>query len=394
MPRSSLFPGAPDPAPAFDASAFVHALSSWFQREQRDLPWRRSENARDPYRVLVSEVMLQQTTVAAVVPFYDRFIERFPTLQVLAGAEIDDVLPLWAGLGYYSRARNLHACAREVVEKHGGAFPRELAQVLALPGVGRYTAGAVTSIAFGAPSAIVDANVARVLSRVRLVEGDIKAPATLSRVWAESERLISTAHAEGIAPWSFNPAMMELGALVCRPREPICEACPVAQWCAARSVNRQRELPHTAPKAQPTKLFDACVFATREVGGPVQVLVRQRPHAPGAWWRGMWELPRLTIARGEPRTEEEARSRLQQWLRDKLEIEAQVGLRAASLKHGITTFDVSLDCFHAQAQVLAERADVSWATWDEIEQLATPSPMRRLLRRLRDEQKTAQRSLF
>ena len=162
------------PSETFHRAAFARDLSAWFLQSQRILPWREAENARDPYRVLVSEVMLQQTTVAAVVPFYQRFLARFPTLQVLAAASVDDVLPLWAGLGYYSRARNLHRCAQAIVEHHNGVFPRALESVLALPGIGRYTAGAVTSIAFDAPNPIVDANVMRVLARVRLIEGDLE----------------------------------------------------------------------------------------------------------------------------------------------------------------------------------------------------------------------------
>jgi A/G-specific adenine glycosylase len=151
---------------SFNQKQFAKVLSAWFQTAQRDLPWRHEANAHDPYRVLVSEVMLQQTTVTAVIPFYNRFLERFPDTQSLAAADLEEVLPLWAGLGYYSRARNLHACASAVMEKHGGIFPTTLKEVLALPGIGRYTAGAVLSIALDQKVPIVDANVARVLSRV------------------------------------------------------------------------------------------------------------------------------------------------------------------------------------------------------------------------------------
>jgi A/G-specific adenine glycosylase len=245
-------------------------------------------------------------------------------VQVLAAAEIDDVLPLWAGLGYYSRARNLHAAARAVAENHGGVFPRDLEQVLALPGVGRYTAGAVTSIAFDAPSAIVDANVARVLSRLRAIEGDVKSPAVLANLWEEAEACVEAATRAEQKPSAFNPAMMELGALVCRAREPDCPRCPVAQFCEARAQGRQHELPQIAPRRAPTPLSDACAFAVRIEAGEEQVLVRQRPHKPGLWWRGMWELPRTTIGKGE-----DARSALGRLLRDEMQLPAHVEGKAA-----------------------------------------------------------------
>ena len=389
-PRAMNKPRPTTPEP-FDRADFARNLCAWFSAQQRDLPWRREENARDGYRVLVSEVMLQQTTVAAVVPFYLRFLERFPSVQVLAAAEIDDVLPLWAGLGYYSRARNLHAAARAIVEKHGGIFPRELPQVLALPGVGRYTAGAITSIAFDAPSPIVDANVARVLSRVRAIEGDIKAPGTLAQVWDESARLVEAAERAGLKPSAFNPAMMELGALICRPREPLCPSCPVAEHCLARAQSRQNELPHQKPRQKATLLCDACAFAVRVEDGAERILMRRRPHEPGLWWRGMWELPRTTIAQSET-----SQSALQRLLRDELKLQACVAQSAplARLKHGITRYEVALDCFEASVEEFEERPDVRWVSWDESRDLAVPSPMRRMMEMLQKQRDSGQRSLF
>ena len=377
--------------PAFDRSGFARDLCAWFASQQRDLPWRREENARDGYRVLVSEVMLQQTTVAAVVPFYNRFLERFPNVQVLAAAHIDDVLPLWAGLGYYSRARNLHAAAQAIVEQHNGIFPRELAPVLALPGVGRYTAGAVTSIAFDLPSPIVDANVARVLARVREIEGDIKAPGTLAQVWGESKQLIESAHQAGLMPSDFNPAMMELGALICRPREPLCPSCPVAEHCSARAQNRQSELPHQKPREKATLLFDACALAVRVEDGEEKILMRRRSHEPGAWWRGMWELPRTTIAEGET-----SQSALERLLSNELGLQFCVSDKAplARLKHGITRYEVALECLEASVESFEERPDVRWVSWDEARELAVPSPMRRMMEMIEKQRGLGQRSLF
>jgi A/G-specific adenine glycosylase len=392
MKRSTSLLPAPTPSTwkdTWDRAAFARDLCAWFSQHQRDLPWRRPENARDGFRVLVSEVMLQQTTVAAVIPFYNRFLERFPTLQVLAEAEIDEVLPLWAGLGYYSRARNLHAAAHAIVQNHGGVFPRELPQVLALPGVGRYTAGAVTSIAFDAPSPIVDANVARVLSRVRAIEGDIKSPATLSQIWSESQKVVEAAVEAGHKPSEFNPAMMELGALICRPREPLCEQCPVAPHCLARAQNRQDELPHQTPRAALKYLRDACALAVRVVDGHEEILMRQRSHDPGAWWRGMWELPRTTVNDGET-----PQSALEQLLRE-LDVEARIEEKPLhALKHGITKYEVALECFETHAQVLEEREDVRWVAWEEAQTLAVPSPMKKMMEAVRRKRAAGQQTLF
>ena len=366
-----------------DYAAVVRALSAWFVPAQRDLPWREAINARDPYRVLVSEVMLQQTTVAAVVPFYRRFIERFPNVQTLAQAEIDEVLPLWAGLGYYSRARNLHRCARVVIEQFGGEFPRQLSKVLSLPGVGRYTAGALTSIAFDAPNPIVDANVARVIARVEAIEGDIKAPANQKVLWREAAVWVRTAHQNGIAPSQLNPSIMELGALICRPRDPDCPRCPIASWCAARKQNRQRELPHFAPKAAFTELFDACAFireppqSTLRCDSPdeARVLLRQRSHEAKIWWRGMWELPRITR-----REEESAPAALKRLMSEEFGVEATIGARLKTVRHGVTTHRITLDCHAVEWNGLIEESRARWFSSHEIEALAIPSTMRALLK--------------
>lgn len=251
-------------AKPLDAAQFARVLAAWFQTAQRDLPWRRAENARDAYRVLVSEMMLQQTTVAAVVPFYQRFLARFPDVKTLAAASIEDVLPLWEGLGYYRRARMLHACAREVCEKYDGVFPRDVARVLALPGIGRYTAGAVSSIAHEIAAPIVDANVARVFARIFLIEGDTKSGGAQSELWKRATQIVEAAHANDVSPATVNPALMELGALLCTPRAPRCESCPVQNWCGAFAENRQSELPFVAPRRAPIELLDVCVFARYE----------------------------------------------------------------------------------------------------------------------------------
>jgi len=190
------------------------ALLDWYRANRRDLPWRRT---RDPYAIWISETMLQQTRVETVIPYYERFLERFPDVAALADAESDDVLGAWAGLGYYSRARNLQAAARQIAERHGGRVPDDVEALRALPGIGRYTAGALASIAFDRPEPIVDGNVARVLARVKGIREDVKQPAVVKRLWEEAARL-----ARGPAPGDLNQALMELGATVCVPGEPRC----------------------------------------------------------------------------------------------------------------------------------------------------------------------------
>ncbi len=248
-------------------------LLAWFVREKRDLPWRRTG---DPYRIWISEAMLQQTRVETAIPFYERFLERFPTVEALAGAEEDSVLAAWSGLGYYRRARALRAAAQAIVERHGGRFPDEVEALLELPGIGPYTAGAVASIAFGRPEPLVDGNVTRVLSRVFGVDG----ARTEQRIWSLAKELVSQRD-----PGNWNQALMELGALVCLPRDTRCDRCPIAALCVARKEGRVEELP--APRARPTTIaVDAVVLAASKDG---RWLLERRP-AKGRM-AGMWQLP-------------------------------------------------------------------------------------------------------
>lgn len=352
---------------AFPYSTFARRLTRWFATAQRDLPWRATQNARDPYRVLVSEVMLQQTTVAAVIPFYQRFLERFPDIRTLASAEIDEVLPLWAGLGYYSRARNLHAAVRFVMEKHSGRFPENFEEVLALPGVGRYTAGAVCSIAFDQKTPIVDANIMRVLARVLCLEGDIKSGANQKRLWRESEKLV----AASTHPALFNPAMMELGALICTPKKPECKACPVSKFCCAFQKDRQNELPQFAPKKEKKQLHDLCLF----IGDEREVLLRQRTpqNTERSWWHGMWELPRTTVAEGESTSQALRR------LMEKLQIEGEPGGKLKTLKHTVTVHSITLECYEVTTSQSSFTSGELFE-WDETRQLAIPSTMKKLLK--------------
>lgn len=231
-------------------------LLRWYGKAKRDLPWRRNST---PYRVWVSEIMLQQTTVAAVTPKYEAFLRRFPTLASLAGAEEDEVLKHWAGLGYYSRARNLRLAARSVVAAHGGEFPSAFDAVLALPGIGRYTAGAILSIAFQKPFPLVDGNVIRVFARLFGLKGRAKDPAFAAKIWLIAERLVPAKR-----PGDWNQALMELGATVCTPDSPSCGACPGARRCVALKKGLQDELPLPEAARKPVAVRWTCLWIEKD----------------------------------------------------------------------------------------------------------------------------------
>ena len=266
---------------------FRRRLLDWFRRSRRDLPWRRT---RDPYRIWLSEIMLQQTRVAAVLPYYRRFLRRFPTLRALAGARTEQVLRLWAGLGYYSRARNLHRAAKQVLAEHDGRFPRKLGAALELPGIGRYTAAAVLSIAYGAPHAVLDGNVARVLARLEAMPGDPRA----SRRWRHLQSLAQELLAPR-APGDWNQAMMELGATVCTPRAPRCDACPVSRWCRAYQMGIAEKLPLARSKRAPVRVRIAAAVLLDRSGRTL--VVQDSAGDDGALFSRMWQFPAVRVSR-------------------------------------------------------------------------------------------------
>jgi A/G-specific adenine glycosylase len=252
----------------------VDALGLWYDHAARDLPWRRT---RDPYAIWVSEVMLQQTRVETVVPYYQRFLRSFPSVGALAAASQEDVLHHWSGLGYYRRARQLHLAAAEVVERYAGELPRDVSQLRTLSGVGEYTAGAIASIAFGKRAALVDGNVARVLSRLFGIEDDMATARGRKRVWSVVRELVPRDR-----PGRFNQALMELGATVCAPKRPRCDACPVARHCRAHLDGRVHELPRMAARKAPrTERFDAMVVSHR---GALLLAQREDDGRFGSLW--------------------------------------------------------------------------------------------------------------
>jgi A/G-specific adenine glycosylase len=278
-------------SPRRDDARFAAELVAWFQRGARELPWRTA--ARDPYAVWISEVMLQQTRVETVIPYFERFLARFPTTRALADAAEADVLALWSGLGYYRRARALHATAREVVERFGGALPASADALRALGGVGPYTAGAVASIAFDLPEALVDGNVARVLARVEAIDAAIDGAAGRRLAWEAARRRVPL-----VGAGRYNEALMELGATVCTPRAPRCEACPVAKRCRANIDGRVDELPKTTPKRAVKLVELTCAVLVKGA----RVLLGQRARA--GLFAGLWEPPMVearTLAAARPK---------------------------------------------------------------------------------------------
>jgi A/G-specific adenine glycosylase len=334
MPRMPRLRSPSDLAiPARRKRALSRRLLAWYARCRRDLPWRRS---RDPYRVWVSEIMLQQTQVATVVPYFERFVARFPSVHALAAADEHEVLRWWEGLGYYRRARQMHLAARRIMTEHGGEFPRDLETIERLPGIGRYTAGAIASIAFDLPAPILEANTARLFSRLVGFPGDVGSTTGKQSLWSVAERILPLRDCG-----TFNQALMELGSLVCTPREPNCDACPLAGWCVAFARGWQQKIPHARPKPASQPVREAAVVLCR--GG--RVLLRRR--SPHERWAGMWDFVRFPITGDLGATAGT----------DLLgQIHARVGLSVnrprqfATLKHGVTRFRITLDCYLATAR--------------------------------------------
>ncbi|MGL4651002.1 MAG: A/G-specific adenine glycosylase, partial [Caldilineaceae bacterium] len=329
---------APD---GIDAPAdLARTLVAWHAAHQRDLPWRTTRaGTRDPYTVLVSEIMLQQTRVEVVVDYFRRWMARFPTLAALAAADQDAVLKQWEGLGYYARARNLHRAAQALVAQHGGTFPQSRAALLALPGIGRYSAGAILSLAFGQAEPLLDGNVTRVLTRLADIAAPIEATATRNRLWAMATALVMAADAGDAG--MFNEALMELGATTCTPRSPRCLLCPVAASCRAQIAGTQEQRPVRMPKKATPHYEVAAGVIWQGQPGQSHLLLAQRP-ADGLLG-GLWEFP------GGKREPEDADlpATLRREIREELAIEILVGEPIVVVPHAFTHFRITLHAFHA-----------------------------------------------
>lgn len=332
----------------FAAEEASRRLLAWYGCEGRELPWR---NTRDPYRIWLSEVMLQQTTVAAVIPYYERFLECFPNIEALASAPLDDVIALWAGLGYYSRARNLHRAAIQVVEEFDSCFPDELKPLMSLPGIGRSTAGAILSIAFDKPVPILDGNVRRVLVRLFAWQEDPRSSVAEKQLWLWAEALtpLESSH-------DYAQAIMDLGATVCTPRDPACGECPLQQFCLAFDKDLASSLPRPRSK-KPVPVRNQVAVIVRSQEG---TLLRQRP--PEGFLGGMWELP-VTDLDENHSPEPVAQSLL-----------VELGLRGelveiSRVKHAYSHFKLDLTVFSADVvygECAAEGAGYRWIPEEEM----------------------------
>jgi A/G-specific adenine glycosylase len=348
-------------------ATFGQRLLKWYDRHRRDLPWRvplGHAGSPDPYLVFVSEAMLQQTQVATVIPYFHRFIQRFPSFDALARADEQDVLRLWQGLGYYSRARNLQAAAKRVIESHAGELPRSAQDLQLLPGVGRYTAGAVASIAFDCRAPILDGNVIRVLCRLDRIETDPRDKPTQVRLWARAKEILPARRCG-----DFNSALMELGATVCTPRQPKCLLCPVREHCEAQSAGVQERIPPPR-KAKETPLLRRQVLCVRRDD---RYLIERRP-AQGRW-AGMWQF--VTMAQDQRPTVALSRKHLG----FELTKPAPIG----EVTHGLTHRRYEFDVFACDA--VGEVPDVAprrWVTLAEIDAYPLPRPHVKVLGMLRD----------
>jgi len=340
------------------AAAVAPALLAWYGRARRDLPWRRSQ---DPYRIWVSEVMLQQTQVERVKEFFVRFIDRFPTVDALAAATEHDVLRLWEGLGYYRRARQLHAAAKAIVADHGGEFPRTVAELRSLPGIGRYTAGAIASIAMGLPEPIVEANSRRVIARLSGYAERLDGPGGDEPIWQVAATLVPQQH-----PGRFNQALMDLGAMVCTPDRPLCQACPLAECCTAKRTGRVTEIPVKAQRRAVKAIRETAVVVRR--GNRVLVVQRE----PGEWWEGLWDFPRVAVAaRAAPRAIQQS---------------AFLGglacggtSRLGRFTHSVTHHRITLDVMACEAGRAGRAAQGRrWVTVGGLAALAMTAPGRRI----------------
>ena len=331
------------------------ALLGWYDRHRRNLPWRVPAGVRpDPYRVWLSEIMLQQTTVATVGPYFDRFVTRWPDISALAAASLDEVLQLWQGLGYYARARNLHACARAVVKRHGGVFPDEPAALRALPGIGNYTAAAIAAIAFDRRTAAIDGNVERVVSRLYAVHEPF--PAVKPQLRALAAALVPQERAG-----DFAQALMDLGATICTPRRPRCVLCPWRTCCAAAASGRTEELPARAEKPERPLRYGVAFWLTRPDGA---VLLSRRPEK--GLLGSMIEIP-STPWRAEPWTLAEAvglAPAVSEWLP-----------LPGTVRHGFTHFRLELAMLTGQGV-----ADGIWSRLDRLGEHALPTLMKKVAR--------------
>ncbi len=344
----------------------ARAALLWFDKHQRDLPWRKNKSR---YRVWISEIMLQQTQVSTVIPYFRRFVVRFPGVRALAAADEAEVLRLWEGLGYYRRARQLQQAARIIVERHGARCPDTLDEWLALPGIGRYTAGAILSISDDQRLPILEANTIRLHSRLLGLRGDPRSAASLERLWEFAESVLPARRAG-----EFNQALMEIGSQVCLPRDPDCPRCPLRGLCAAHEQRSVHLIPRKAPAVKPTRVRQVAVVIRRGD----RILMRQCES--GQRFAGLWDVARFDLTSGHrladvPRT-----------IHEQTGLTLVLGKRQFTLRHGVTRFQIDLHCYAAsrvQGRLRLRSDSVwKWVSLDALTQLPLNVTARRIVERL------------
>ncbi|WP_251552008.1 A/G-specific adenine glycosylase [Neobacillus muris] len=351
-------------------NAFQQDLLTWFEREQRDLPWRKD---KDPYKVWVSEIMLQQTRVDSVIPYFNRFIDWFPTIEDLAEADEDKVLKAWEGLGYYSRVRNLQSAVKEVKEKYNGEVPKSPEEISGLKGVGPYTAGAILSIAYGLPEPAVDGNVMRVLSRILLIWDDIAKPASRKVFEKAVRELIS--HED---PSAFNQALMELGALICTPTSPSCLLCPVREHCHAFEEGVQEQLPVKTKKTKTRHVQLASAILMDEKG---RFLIHKRPES--GLLANLWEFPNIELQHPLQFEREAVKQQFSQSLHLEVHLEKIIGQIEHVFSHLIWNIEVYAGKISAS---VPENEDWKLVTTEQIQEFAFPVPHQKMFKLYQDSQ--------
>ncbi|MFO1063509.1 MAG: A/G-specific adenine glycosylase [Pirellulales bacterium] len=394
---SSFSKRFPHLSPAWRRS-FHKSLSRWFDANKRSLPWRET---RDPYAIWISESMLQQTQVATVIGYFHRFLDRFPTVIDLAAAEEEEVLALWAGLGYYRRARGLHAAAKIVAEQYAGVFPKDVDSIRTLPGIGRYTAGAVASIAYDHPAPILEANTERVFARLLQLSGDTKGKPAQSSLWDFASWILEDL--KQIGPGRLNQAAMELGSLICKPRDPQCSTCPLVKQCPTHAAGLTDQIPQRTVKSSPTPLHHAALLISR---GDSWLM---RLNRAGSWWTGLWDLPRCDITehgwlddekmlkRSAPkntsRKSEQADSNwddarlqlLSTEVERHLSLPCKITSREQVHKHGVTRYRITVECFRAEVSRKTadklERDSWQWCDRSKLAALPLTAPAKAILKK-------------
>lgn len=339
-----------------ERSSFQKKLLDWFEEYQRPLPWRKKY---DPYEVWISEIMLQQTQVSKVLPYYSRWMKKFPTIESVAEASEEDVLKYWEGLGYYTRVKNIHKTAQEVCEVFNGIFPNDFQSILKLRGIGRYTAGAIASIAFNQNYPVVDGNVTRVISRVMNLMDPPNSSNMQKTLWSVAENWIPSEKAR----W-FNQAVMELGATVCLVKNPLCLLCPIQAYCKAYAEGTVNDVPVKVKKNKPISIIKALAVIEWER----KFLVRKR--STENLMRGLWEFPNI-IVNGKKNIEQQLVDEIQkEW-----GILVKIQEKIATIKHSYTSYRATLHCYYCHSISFIEYSDnnIRWDVLENIEALAFPS---------------------